>query len=156
MEVTTSYAADWPYVTLLPCIISILPGSFRSEKSKHSYCMRFEAKLIPSLIDVIGFKSTQSSPKRTTPCMRDNVTMEDEFNQGTPAWTTHMNKNFRVENIQFATVNSIILSLCSFTLLSEVCILNLHNIIWQLTVYSGLNVCHIMDVKHLFPINDSR
>ena len=130
---------------------SILPGSLRSEQSKRSYCIGFVAKLFLPWIDGISFKSKRSSPKRATPCKRHDVTMVDECNQGKSTWNTRVNKDFQMEKSQFVTWNSTILPLCPFTLLSEVCILHLRSVIWQLNVHPGLTVYHTNGRQTKFP-----
>ena len=91
-------------ITSLPWSSSSLPGSLRSEQSKPAYCIGFVAKLFLPLIDGISFKSKRSSPKRTTPCTRHDVTMVDECNQGTPTWNTRVNKDFQMENLSLCNL----------------------------------------------------
>ena len=61
-----------------------------------------------------------------SPCMPDDVTLVDECMQRTPTSNMHMNKDFHMSTFhKYESENSIISLLCMFTLLSEVCVLNL-------------------------------
>ena len=57
--------------------------------------------------------------------MHDDITVEAEYKQGMPMSNTHVNKNFQINIFhKIEQVNSSILSLCLYKMLSEVCISN--------------------------------
>ena len=113
--------------------ISILPHPFSSEQLQRAICTVYKAELFLLLIDVPTFKSARYSPKGMSPCMHDDVTIIDECKQGT-ALTSNIHVNNAIQMSIFRkseSANSIISSLCEFTMLSKVCISDLQREKWQ-------------------------
>ena len=80
----------------------------------------------------------RSSPERTSPCIRDDVTMVDECKKGTPTSNTHVNNDFQKSMFhKFENVNSIVTSMCTFTMLTELCISKSQREIWQLNRWNS-------------------
>ena len=88
---------------------------------------RIWSKIIKLLIDITSSKSARPSSGNTLSCMRDDVTIVDDYKQGTP-----IIKYARDQELSNESVNSSMLSSCMSRKLSEVWLCDLWSDIGQL------------------------